>query len=153
MERSGILSASTWLWSSSAHVGASTPTEQNIYRPSPYPLGDVPIIPITLSASLHSGPLSSSTGSSNLRSRWHSEEFKEEVHTWNIMYKCLMAHLCNPMAPTLFTHIRQDGDRTSIEVWSVFGNRGASAPHSASHAGTQETAVGVYRPILPAIHD
>ena len=146
VERSGIMSAvCTWLWSRSAHLGASTPNEQNIYWPSPYPLGGDPTIPITLCASLHSGTLGGSTGSSNVRSPWHSEEFREEVDTWNIMHKRCMAHLCIPMVLALFRHIHRHGERTLIEFWPVFGNRGALAPHPASCANTQEIAVGVYR--------
>ena len=121
VERSGILSAvCTWLWSSSAHLGASAPNEQNIQRAFTVPSGRRSYHPITLCVSVHSGSLSSSTGSSNLRSRWHSEEFREEVDTWNVMYKCRMAHLCNPMVPALFRHIHRRGsnvDRILACVW------------------------------------
>ena len=146
VERSGILSAvCTWLWSSSAHVGASTPNERDIQRAFTVPSGRRSYHPITLYASVHSGSLSSSTGHSNLRSPWHSEAFREEVDTKNIVYKCRMAHLCNPMAPALLRHIHWHRERTLIEIWPVFGNRGALAPHPASCTDTQEIAVGVYR--------
>ena len=68
------------------------------------------------------------------------------MDTWNIMYKCRMARLCNPMVPTLFRHIHRHWYRALTERWSVFGNRGASVPHSAPYVDTQEIAVGVYRP-------
>ena len=72
---------------------------------------------VTLRASLHSGSLSSSNDSSNLRSPWHSKGFRAEVDTLNIMYKCRMAHRYDPMAPTLFRHIHLHRDRALVECW------------------------------------
>src|SRR5258706_14999385 len=66
------------------------------------------------------------------------------------MYKCSMAHSCDPAVLTSFGHIHQ----IAVGFWPIFGSGGASAPRSASYAGSQGTVVGVQYPstwTLPAI--